>query len=154
MSGSDVKQKQNQKRLHLLYGTVILILAFAFVLTNFFNLTGISHTKQLSNFSENLSKINSPPKTFSNGSFAEVGHVANVNGDSCDYIAGEMYETDLSKEEIMKYYSNISLPSVTGKGKVSIDLLFYEKKSINGRLMYQIQIYDSSLPSGFDIRCI
>jgi hypothetical protein len=142
-----------QKRLHLFYGIAIFILVFALVLTNFFNFTGLSHTRQLSRFKENLISLKSPTKSFPTGSFSEVGHVYYGNGDNCDYIAGKMYETDLSKEEIIKFYSVVSLPSVNGKEKIQINVLFYEQKSPRGRLMYQIQIFEDALDAGFDIRC-
>lgn len=141
------------KRIHLLYGVFILILVIALVLTNFFNITGISHTRQLNKFKEKLTSLKLPPNTYSIGSYSEVGHVYHGNGDNCDYIAGEFFETELSREEIVKYYSNISLPSVNRKLGVDLDILFFERKSSRGRLQYQIQVFEDALDAGFDLRC-
>lgn len=126
------------RRLHIFYGLTIMILVFALVLTNFFNITGFAHTRKLNKFKENLTSYKMPPNTYSIGSYAEIGNIYSNNGDSCDYIAGELYETDLTKEDINKYYANVTFPNVDGNEQIKINILFKEEKSERGRLIYEI----------------
>ena len=147
------EDKISRRQLHLSYIISIVFLLIILLLTNVFDLIGLSHTRQLSRYQENLTNLNRPVRTYAIGSYSDLGHIYFNNGDHCDYIAGILYETDLTKEEIIEFYQGVKLPSVDGKNQVDIELSFYEKKSPNGRLVYQIQTIEGSLNGGFDIRC-
>ena len=102
---------------------------------------------------ENITNLKPPKSTYAVASYSDLGHIYFTNGDQCDYMAGVMYETDLTKEEIVAFYSGVTVPSIDGKSNVDIDLSFHEKESSNGRLIFQIQTIEGSLKSGLDIRC-
>ena len=148
------EDKINRRQLHTTYRIIITLLIIILIVTNLFDLIGLPHTRQLSRYEENLTSLKSPTSTYAIGSYSDLGHIYFNNGDHCDFVAGMMYETDHTREEIIEFYSGVTLPSIDGTDKVSIDLSFYDKKSRNGRLVYQIQTVEGSLKSGFDIRCI
>lgn len=148
------KDKISRKRVHVRYGICIICLIIVLILTNIFDLLSWSHTKQLNRYQENITRLKSPPNTYTVGSYADLGHIYYTNGDHCDYIAGVIFEPDLTKEEIIDFYTGVTLPSVDGKSKVEIDLSFYNKSSPRGRLVFQIQTIEGSLDSGLDIRCM
>ncbi|WEK56101.1 MAG: hypothetical protein P0Y55_08650 [Candidatus Cohnella colombiensis] len=145
--------KVSKGRIHTFYGLSIFFLILALILTNIFDLIGFNHTRQLNRYKENLTSLESPRNTYAIGAFSDIGHIDYSNGDNCDYIVGQLFETDLLREEIIKFYSGVSIPSVNGKHKTDVNVSFFEGKSLNGRLVYQIQAFEDSIESGFDIRC-
>ncbi len=89
---------------------IVLILFFvpAFILISSFFISPFINDLILSSFADGLFKQPLPPKTVLIEKSKDVGCLIG-NGDHCDFLAIMFIKTELSKEEIERYYSNVKI---------------------------------------------
>lgn len=127
------------------------------------------HNQTLAKFSSQLVTLPAPQKTQVIDSLSVVGQQSG-NSDHCDYLGALLLKTDLSKDDIEKYYrdnykGNSQLhfywtnePHQPGIGAVNPTNIFTldswvndKAKSTGANLI--IYIFEGSMTSAFDYRC-
>ncbi len=91
----------------------LIVSGVALYIASFFWIVPLFHDATLLNFSEPLLSISVPENTRQIGSISMVGQQFTA-GDHCDYLAGVLINSSLTKESIRKYYKD----NYTGKSEV------------------------------------
>lgn len=117
--------------------------------------------RQLAQFAENLYRLPLPPKTQIVSRTAEVGLFG--NGNHCDFIVTQTMITELTRDQIERYYNDVELPPVndnnTGKAlwargqPIPVLLKFEDKLPSSSTLQFTATLYDLGYDAGLDIRC-
>lgn len=110
---------------------------------------------RLYTFAANLFDHALPPATIELSRVTEVG-ILGGNGNHCDFRAVRLLATELSKTAIEAHYHDAALPPITSESKeariwrddglIDIRLKFEEQPADDGRLLFQLSIYDYGYP--------
>ncbi|MEU6409407.1 hypothetical protein [Microbispora sp. NPDC046933] len=109
---------------------------------------------RLNDFAERFYKLPLPPSA----EFADYDAQGSVqlrsNGNHCDYLVRFSLTTQLSDQEITRYYEKLNVPGVDG-GRAYVTVYFpkYSSRFEAGwPELFIVEIFDSTDP-GWDIRC-
>ena len=115
---------------------------------------------RLEKFAENLYRYPLPPDTTVLEQHAEVSKLG--NGNNCSYRAEQAMVSTLPREEIQKYYEDITLPRVSvgqwnevydSPTVTKIDLEFDEVQSDTSKSFFTLTLFDVGLDTTLDVRC-
>ena len=105
----------------------------------------ILHNRALSRLRVSYPRVTHPPSNSVLASFSDVGLLGGANGNHCDYLVGEIRESDESPDQIRQHYSGLSLPMIDpamsdwGPGPdVPVTVEFPDTDSNSGILKYDI----------------
>ena len=122
------------------------------------------HDQTLSRFSQDLTDVRLPPNTQEIERLHRVGQQSG-NSDHCDYFAGEMFRTDLSKEQFEEYYRNhyngessvrffwINQDNVEDIGIFTLKDWIIQKENNLGQQTVVVYIFEGAMTSAVDYRC-
>ena len=145
-------------------GLILFILAFFIV--------PVLNNIRLNSFANQLDNYSTPEKTIVISKHQTIGKL-NGNGNGIDYFACILVKSELSLDEVKKYYENMPLKNARKSGKNSViidvnnikseilDTTFLERENIIFDRLIDVEdytgyfvviIYDGGYPAGFDIR--
>lgn len=147
---------------------ILVILGIGLYICSFFWVVPLFHDATLKNFSEPLLSISVPENTRQIGSISVVGQQFTA-GDHCDYLAGVLINSSLTKESIQKYYKD----HYVGKSEVRFVWLDeenpYTKEMFDPQTIFSLKdwikdhsnasptaavyIFEGHMTSSFDYRC-
>ena len=91
------------------------------------------------------SSIKHPAPSSTLGSFSQLGIAAGGDGNHCDYLVGEIRESDDSPDEIKAHYSRFSFPMLDPQNSqwsagepVAVSIEFPDAQQDSGILRYDI----------------
>src|SRR5712691_9687099 len=123
----------------------LAVLGLSLLVIGSCSLPYILHNRALSHVRALYPRIKHPPLGFAVTSFSKVGLCAGGNGNHCDYLVGEIRESDDSPAQIKQFYSGFSLPmmdpvtSQWGPGQdVPVSVEFPDTEGDSGVLKYDI----------------
>ena len=76
----------------------------------------VLHNRALSRVREEYARVTHPGSSAALDSFSDLGIAAGGNGNHCDYLVGEIRETDDAPESIKTHYSRFSFPPLDPQG--------------------------------------
>jgi hypothetical protein len=117
---------------------------------------------QLYRFKRHLYDYPLPPKTLVSDQQAQVGLFG--NGNHCDYVAELTLVSELSRQEIEDYYSDVVFPPAREyrqvlEGQYELDSSYVKPDIVliglsdNGKYLYKVSISDGGYDPGLDFRC-
>lgn len=111
------------------------------------------HSHRLNNFADNLYEYPLPPDTKICSQHKEAGPFMS-NGDYLTYRASMTLFSRLTKDEIIKYYKNVKLPSARPNVTSPVTLQIKFIQVLDKNIIFEIRIIDGEYePIGFDLRC-
>ena len=91
----------------------------------------VQHNFGLHRLQLSFERVSHPAKTTRLAKFSDIG-VFTGNGNHCDYIVGEVRETDETSESVLQHYKSVKLPHVfpaqaDTEGNVSLKIEFEDE---------------------------
>jgi hypothetical protein len=123
------------------YGILVLLI----VIIGSCSVPYVLHNRALSQVSASYQRIKHPTSSVALGNFSKVGLAAGGNGNHCDYLAGEIRESDDSPHQIKQFYSELSVPMLdpstsqwANGSDVPVSIEFPDTEANSGVLKYDI----------------
>lgn len=145
------------KRSGMRWGCGCLALALLLPVAGFFALIKIpmwTNDERLDAFAERFFDYPLPPATEFADHDAQGSVQLRGNGNHCDYLVRFSLRSELSDEEVVRYYEQAEVPGVDG-GRAQVTVFFAKHVKRSDDYWYDpiiVQIADSTDP-GWDIRC-
>jgi hypothetical protein len=116
-------KKSKRKHLLLVISMFCLFLIFILILLCSFEINGhiVINNALFSRFTNDFYSIELPEGTEDIGRYEDFGLI-NRNGNHCDFFAGMLIKSDLSESEVLEYYKDYNIKSVTNGEELSPSL--------------------------------